>query len=171
MTQLDFTDYAGQPAARGGDPVTSKLAALLGGRSVHKALVCRALYEHGPMHDEQIGKVIDRPKSATIKRRLDLVRMGLVTEATLHGAPIYAKTDAGAASLVWRLTADGRDAAAHLPALPVPDRKVTVKANTLVGLADSIDHLLTEMDDLQIGLDDRRHDILATIANELRSLT
>lgn len=139
MTQLDFGDYAEQPAARAGDPTTSKLAALAAGRAPQKARVARALFEHGPMCDERIAATSGVAKSSAAKRRHDLVSMGLVQVVLLHGEPIITTTDAGSPAQVWELTRHGRAVAADLPALDAPPPTTKVTAADLQDVIDLLE--------------------------------
>lgn len=176
MTQLDLSDYAEDPASRRSDPDTAKAAGLAGGRARSKRAVLRILHQQGPLTDEQIADALPHlPRGSAAKRRHDLGKMGLVEQATLHGAPILRDTRAGRQpAMVWTLTGRGRFLAERLPVdddpTPPADsqpRPVCAEPEQIIALADLIDDMIDQLDD---GRRTWAHsqDVFATIANDLR---
>lgn len=147
MSQLDFGDYAGQPAYRQSDPDTSVQAGLAGKRARSKRAVLRTLAAHGPMHDERLADLLPHlPRGSAGKRRLDLVRMKLVEQVTLHGQPVYARTTSNSNALVWGLTARGRFVAERLPveddtAPPVKSQETDTERVRRARIADLLAYL------------------------------
>lgn len=175
MTQLGLDDYAVQPAARAGDPTTSQETAVTGGRAKPKRIILRTLLEHGPLHDERLAALTGIRKDSCIKRRGDLVKVGLVHPVLLHGSPVIARTERGRPANVWSLTYDGVRVARSLPpeeddaAMTEAHRRLE-KVTKITAALDIIDEMLGRLDDQSIRYE-VAHDVIATAVNELRTLT
>lgn len=89
-------------AARATDPDTSHAAAAAVNGARDRERVLRALAEHGPMTDFELGDRIDRQQTSAGKRRHELQAVRLV-----EYAGIKRPTPSGSTARVWRLTRAG----------------------------------------------------------------
>ena len=106
-----FNDRALAPAARASDPDTSLVAALLPGRAKQRRVVLDAL-SWGECHDERLAERC-RPlitnDGSVVKRRGELVFLGLAEPVVYDGEPLRVPTRTGSPSQVYRITQAGQD--------------------------------------------------------------
>lgn len=108
--QFDI-DFTAPPAARSADPWTSHAAArkAVTHSSVGRLLVLKALLT-GPMNDFELAAHSGWQQTSIGKRRLECIRAGWVEAHKVDGEQVARKSPSGTASLVWRITEQGREA-------------------------------------------------------------